>query len=296
MWFTRFGEFINRGLKEASLVALIFSLIPFFGWVSSVITALVTMRSGAQRGGVVLIVTLVPSLILLWFGTNAPWVISMILGSVLCWILAITLRETGSWGQVFLASVVFTIVIALFLHLTIGDTQAYWLALLQKIYAQADKEAAQFLQVPANMSLGSYLKAVSAVITPMIILMQVLLALVNLLIARWWQASLFNPGGLGKELLETRLSFWATVILAVTVAAIYLGIRAGWDVLPTVIMVFFLAGLVAFHNYVKLRGNKILLLWLLYVFVVLLFPYSVAVVAGLGIANTFVSFSAKEAP
>ncbi len=296
MWFTRFGEYVNQGWRQASLIALIFSFIPFFGWVGTVIMALITMRKGAKPGAIVLLATLIPSLVLLIVGVNIPWVIVSLLGSLLTFGLALILRAQASWGSVLSACIIATIVLAFALSLIFPDLQNYWYMTLSKIYSQTDKDVAFLIQQPpADMNLQTYLKNVAKIVTPLMIWLQVMAAIVNLGLARWWQGSLFNPGGFTAEILSARLNYVAAVLTVLTMGAIYLGARAGWDVLPTILTVFFAVGIIVFHSIIKQQKSKTLWLWLFYGLTVLLFPYSMIVIAGLGITDTFVDFRARYA-
>lgn len=219
MWFTRFGEYVNRGWREAALFALIFSLIPLMGWIAVVIMALFTMRKGALQGFIILLATVIPSLVFIWFGKGTPWVITVLFlcGNVLTWLLAIILRQTSDWGKVLLSCMLISAIIVIMLHWLVPDLNGYWFNMLNKLYSQADKDAQSLLQLPPNMDMKSYLTMMAKVLTPLLILTQVILALSNLFLARWWQASLYNPGGLWKELLQLRLSYWCSVILAATI-------------------------------------------------------------------------------
>jgi hypothetical protein len=295
MWFTRFGEYVNQSWKEASLIALIFSVIPFVGWVGIVIMALITLRKGPKQGLILLFVTAIPGLILLYMGMNVPWVIIMLCGNVFTWVLAIVLRSQASWGKVLSACVIATIIAAVALNLIVPDLQGFWYNALHKAYTQANQEMALFLKAPPpNVNLETYIREVSRMITPVIILFQVIASIINLGLARWWQSSLFNPGGFAKEISETRLSYSATVLTMMTAAAIFLGVKAGWDVLPTLIVVFFCVGVIVFHSIVRHKKSKSAWLWLFYGLMVLLFPYSFVIVAGLGITDTFVDFRARQ--
>lgn len=294
MWLTRFGEYINRGWKEAASVALIFSLIPFIGWVGIVILAFITLRKGPQQGLIILLVTALPSLLFWSVGTGFLWVIIVLSGNLLTWILAVVLRETSDWGKVLLVTLLFVLIVVTVVHLLVPDLQGYWYSILQKIYAEANKDVDMLMQVPP-VNAKRYFSDMARMIMPMLILTQVLLALTNLLLARWWQANMFNPGGLGKELYQIRLSLWCSVILLVTIIALYMGIPAGWDILPILIFMYFLVGVVVFHSLIEFRKAKTMWLWLFFGLVVLLFPYSFVIVACLGIADSFVDFRARIA-
>lgn len=294
MWFTRFGEYINRGWKESATVALIFSLIPLMGWVSVVILALITLRKGPRPGLIILLVTALPSLLFLSAGFGYLWVAILISGNLLAWCLAIVLRETSDWGKVLFTALLLVLVVSTVLHLLVPDLQSHWVSVLQKAYLAANKDTEMLLKAP-SVNIQQDLLNMARVMLPTLFLTQVLLALTNLLIARWWQANLFNPGGFVGELHQVRLNIWCSMILLAVVAAIYMGVSAAWDVLPTAMLMFFLVGVVVFHNLIAIWKAKTSFIWLFYGLVVLLFPYSLVLVAGFGIADSFVDFRARIA-
>lgn len=292
---TKFGEYINQSWKHASLVALVFAIVPLLGWVSVVIMALITLRKGAQQGLIVLLVASIPSIVLLYLGVNVPWVIIMLLGNILTWVLAIVLRNQVLWSSVLTTCIVSTVLVAFTLRLVFPNLDAVWYSILHVLYIQANKDASIFWQIPANIDLNTYVRTMSRLITPVLILVQVVLSVTNLLIARWWQASLFNPGGFGKEISQIRLGYVVLGFALIVLAAIFFGIKAGWDVLPTIIAAFFFVGIVVFHQIVKQKKSKVAWLWLFYGLLVLLFPYSLLIVAGLGITDAFIDFRARQA-
>lgn len=294
MWFTRFGEYINRGWKEAAIVALIFSIIPLMGWVAVVIMALITLRKGPQQGLFILLITALPSLLFWSSGFGFVWVLIVLSGNVLTWLLAIVLRETSDWGKVLSASLLFVVLLTVVLHLFVPDVQGYWYNMLQQMYSEANKDTMMLLQVPA-VNAKQYFFNVSRIMMPVLLVMQLLVVLTNLLIGRWWQGKMFNPGGFGEEIYQAKLSTWCSIILLASIVAIYMGESAAWDVLPVLILMFFFVGVIVFNKLAEFWKTKTAFMWLFYGLIVLLFPYSLVVVAGLGVADSFVDFRAKIA-
>lgn len=95
-----FLEFIMRGRKQAMLMAMLFGFIPFFGWVSSAIVALITLRIGIIQGLFILLWTALPSVALAWMGDSTSLYFRVLAGTGLTWILAIILRATVNWRLV----------------------------------------------------------------------------------------------------------------------------------------------------------------------------------------------------
>src|SRR5690242_1845719 len=126
MWFTRFGEYINRSWKEAALSAVIFSCIPFMGWVSTVIMALITLRKGVQQGLIILCFSTMPILVLSLWGIGTLPVVIIVTGNLLTWILAGVLRESANWGRVLMTSIVLTVLTVFLLHLWMPNLGNDW--------------------------------------------------------------------------------------------------------------------------------------------------------------------------
>ena len=89
-------------------------------------------------------------------------------------------------------------------------------------------------------------------------------SLIALLVARWWQASLFNPGGFGSEFRQLRLGMGSAVVLATMVA---LGWLQGVDYRPWVELLalpLLFSGLALLHYIAAARGLGALWLGLVY--------------------------------
>ncbi|UQN12343.1 YybS family protein [Methylococcus capsulatus] len=189
-------------LVIAGLVCLSF-MIPLVGLLSSAALGLVVLRQGlpaaatvlalsaaavAVFGGVVLGSVAAPLIyaLLLWFPT-----------AVAAWVLRISRRI--EWA---LTSVVVPALMAvLAVYGLIGDPSEFWneklIRLVQPLLDQApdglDADGARFgLRVAAHYATG-FVSAGSA-----------LSVFLTLMLARWWQSLLYNPGGFRAEFVELR--------------------------------------------------------------------------------------------
>ncbi|MDH3453140.1 MAG: hypothetical protein OEN20_12045, partial [Gammaproteobacteria bacterium] len=96
--------------------------------------------------------------------------------------------------------------------------------------------------------------------------------LVSLLLARWWQAMLFNPGGFGEEFRELRLGrAGAGVALVIMAAAWLLQSAFLLNLAVLIVAIYLFQGLAVAHGLVKKRGLG--RGWLIGLYVLLFFAF-----------------------
>lgn len=259
------AEYVMRGRREALLVAVISTAIPMFFWVGAAAVGLVTLRRGLRDGLVVMMWALLPSLALVWLGEIMP--AAALLGVVM---VASVLRITTSWPWALCAAALLGLLLSAGLH-TVGGG---YLAQVEKIFATLFASVAEQAKTPS----ANVLVAPSASdIAGMFGLMHAVTLAVCLLIARWWQAMLYNPGGLRAEFHALRLERGQTLGLLAAAALLYQlgpGFRL-WAWTPLVPLLF--AGIGLVHALVARRGGG--LLGLFYAALLVLGPVKQLVVA-----------------
>jgi uncharacterized protein YybS (DUF2232 family) len=114
------------------------------------------------------------------------------------------------------------------------------------------------------------------------------IALGALFLARSWQAGLFNPGGFQKEFHSLSLGRNAALICVLIIGlAIVVGGQVASAIAMVVIFGFFVQGLAVTHALVKQRGMH--RYWLHGVYVLLLLPHTLLLLAALGLADNLFS-------
>ena len=114
-------------------------------------------------------------------------------------------------------------------------------------YLEQAKNLFQLPSVPeqdlqaALAQLGSFATGVQAIVI-------LTSGLVNLLFARWWQANLFNPGGLRQELYNIRLNKVFSVVLLAGVMLGMTGFGLFVDFIPVIALGFIIGFLSLVHN------------------------------------------------
>jgi hypothetical protein len=239
------AEFVMRGRLQALLVTVAGAGSLMFCWISAAVVALVTLRKGAGAGAWLFMWALLPAGTLLYlFGDSGP--LALLAGTLM---LAMVLRATVNLSLAVLASVAVGAVTGLGLVAFGGQyldqIVAYFsefLATLEQQLSQGDN--AVVLVRPDALQIAGMLGAGTAMTT-----------VLCLLLARYWQSALYNPGGFGGEFKA--LYYPATVSTALalaTVALASLGVQyRTWAMICVIPLTF--AGLALMHARAESRGQ-----------------------------------------
>jgi len=136
--------------------------------------------------------------------------------------------------------------------------------------------------------LDSMAKQVGSTLPVAIGLSVMLVALCSVYIARWWQASIVNPGGFQKEFHGLRygkyVALGGVLLIALALSA---GGANGFALAVLAIMCFFIQGLAVVHALVKQRGMS--QAWLVGVYFMLILPQTILLLGALGMSDNLFS-------
>ncbi len=188
------AEFAMRGRAQAIGVAVAGVVLPFFIWVSAAIVALVVLRRSSQDAFIVLGWSVLAAVaIMLWQGDPGP--VTALLGVAAA---ASVLRWLRSWSLALVAIVAAGLLTALVLNAIDSRFVAQLVAMLNELLARVRE------QMPAEQA--ALLGQMSATqVSGLLGLRSASLMVIALLLARWWQAMLYNPGGFREEFHGLRL-------------------------------------------------------------------------------------------
>lgn len=266
------------------VLALLF--VPL-GFISAAALALVMLRLGWRAGFQVVAGAAVPLLVGAWLiPMKSGFGVFLVPG---LWLLSLSsaavLRRSESQG---LAAIVVTGVCAalvLVLHLVTGDPGEFW---KDQGFGEGvggvpgmDEEELRKVGAPPRL------------LTGLIGLMVGLGSMVALLLARWWQSVLFNPGGFGQEFRRYSLPRTALLITAATLfAAAWVDTTLMDDLFIVSTTMYFFSGLAVIHGIVAKR--RISPKWLApaYVALVIVPHFALIGLAFLGAVDVFVNFRA----
>lgn len=179
--------------RRNAIIAIAATLaIPLLFWLGAAIAALSILRHGFKEASQVVLWGALPSVAWLAMGDSTPLI--TLAGASL---LAAMLRQSVNLGLTLIAALAVGLVFYLVLPIAIPEAlavvQAESEALMAKAF-EANPEAWQQLQPRVGPMMVGALAA-----------MQTLILVLCLLLARWWQAAFYNPGGYSEEFHQVRL-------------------------------------------------------------------------------------------
>jgi len=255
------AEFIMRGRVQATLVLAGCAALPLLYWLGAAAVCLVLLRRGLKDALGVLALGLLPALIW-WLQLGDPRVLLVLLGSS---ILALVLRASESWVRTLLVSVALGLVYSVMLGAAFRPQIEALSQEIVKILPLALGDLYQQLSVDERARLASL---IAPVLTGLIAALLQILSVLSLILGRYWQALLYNPGGFGREFRSTRIPAGPAMLL---LACMVVGPNFGPQMallapICSVPLVF--AGLALIHGLVARK--RLATFWLVGLYVVLL--------------------------
>lgn len=194
------AEFIMRGRFRAILLVLLG--IPI---ITPAVLGLVTLRRGSREGAILLLVGLLPALVGLLAGRPAQLMFwSTLLTLLAVMIPALILRSTRSWALTLMSLPLLT---GLFVLMVISQAQGF---------TEGMSQFSDWLSESVNVSpeMGQIPFSDRAFMSGFLAYGCCFVSLASLVLARWWQALLYNPGGFGEEFRALRLPWGFSAICA----------------------------------------------------------------------------------
>ena len=111
--------------------------------------------------------------------------------------------------------------------------------------------------------------------------------LLHLVFARWWQAYIFNPGGLKIELHQIRMSRVSGLLFIVVYALWAWQYPVGVDGIPILYACFFFAGLSLIHWFMQPLKKRWLWLLLTYIVIILSIRQSIGLISFLAMLDAW---------
>lgn len=282
------AELIMKGRMQAGLLALLGTCVPMFFWFSAAVVALVILRQGLNRGIEVLLWALIPAGY--WAMEGNPSALFTLLS---CVVLATCLRKTVSWSTTLVLALVVGGIEALIVQSIMPEA----IAALSEMANNMIKE--QLLVASAEVVVEQALLDQLSLLIPFIMVgviswLYQLFAVGGLLLARYWQSMLYNPGGFGTEMNALRLpTLWAVLLLALIVLGAQL---SPWlaILVPIASIPLFVAGVTLVHSQVKRRKMSKSWLYGLYLLLLLATQIIYPLLVLLAFLDSVFDFRAKK--
>ena len=273
-----FAQYLMQTRSRAIGACLIFGILPFVHWIGVVVVALVLLRRGPGEGALAFMALGVP--LVVWYALNPlsgsgvqdPTALMSLVGTV---VLAMVLRTTVSWEITLGAAVVAGAIFGLGFEYMAGDL--------------LDQLVKLFLKLPRIVSQGVSQAEARELLTGYIAMGQAYGMVAQLIVARWWQSLLYNPGGFQTEFHALRLP----KTMGVAILVLMLGAMATnqatwlrWLPLLTIPMVICAIGFV--HWFVKQR--KMDTGWLVgfYILLVLMSEWVYPLIGSLALVDSWI--------
>jgi len=291
------ASFIMAGRKQAAffilLTALLSLIIPPVGLFSGAAIALITLRISWQQG---LIYSLLGSAVLATVTYLLKQDASLgFLAGLIGWLpivfFAAVLAQTRSWQSTLQAILVVSAIGVLLFHAYQVDTVLFWQTSLEP-FKPALTEA---YQLESNQ-IDELIQSMSKWMTGVFAAAVAVSAALALLLARHWQAMLYNPGGFGEEFRQLRVGKVSAIAMIVCIVlAILSNNIIATELLIIAVGIFMLQGIALAHSIVNQRGMKPFWLVALYVLLFILLAQMIVLLAAFGIIDNFVDFRRKIA-
>jgi len=279
---------ISGGSAGLVLVASFLSM--FFLVTSAAVVAFVALRHGEMAtlqviGGCLLLLIVVSAVL---YGS----VVHVPLIATIFWLPAIVssmvLARSVKLDYAVLAVVVCGVIAVTGMTLIIGDSAEFWRSQFTNSGAvQIQSEGAGAVALNEEQR-EAFIEAMARMMTGAMGVSVMSVALCALFLARFWQAGLFNQGGFQQEFHALSLGkSVALVCVLVLVLAIAQGGQLAGAIAMVVIFALFIQGLAVAHSLVKQRGMS--RYWLHGIYVLLLLPHTLLLLAALGLADNMFS-------
>ena len=281
------ADFIMRGRMQATLVVVGCAALPLLFWLSAAAACLVYLRRGMSDAFGVLVWALLPALAWWYFGE--PRTLMVLLGALG---LAALLRAGWAWNRVLLASIALGLVYGVLLGVVFREPIEALAQALNERLPQMLGGLYQQMSVEERANLGNL---IAPVLNGLIAALLQVVSVAALMLGRYWQAALYNPGGFGSEFRAIRIPLWPAVLL---LACMLIGPNFGPQMamltpLCSVPLVF--AGLALMHGLVK--AGKLGKFWLvgMYVTLVLFMQLIYPLLVVLAIVDSLIDFRGRLA-
>lgn len=273
------AEFVMRGPVNAGVVAaatlLLGLVVAPFAWLSAAVIALVALRLGALAtlrvaGPALAGVALAGALML---GQGGAIAVSGLVAWLPAVALALVLRQRVRLDDTLLVACAVGWAVVVGTYLFVEDPAGLWRDLLHRMMPPEAMATRFDLSAEAVRQI---IDTMAPLMTGLVAMSVVFSAITSLLLARWWQSLLYNPGGFGREFRALRLGRTAAAA-TVGITALALFTTPAWiDSLALVVAsVYVFQGLAVAHGVVK--GLELGPGWLaaLYIALLPLMPYVV---------------------
>ena len=266
------AEYVMTGRRQAIIAVMLLGLIPLVNLLNPAVVGLIALRKGLQEVVVIFAWAILPLGAWAVAGDVVPLI--MLIGITG---LAVLLRETESWEFTLLAAIAVGVCVEVYFRLQPAEIDA--------LMQQLD------LYLQASNPQGLQIEEVRDVMLSVIGAVYMFLSIVLLMLARWMQAVLYNPGGFKQEFHNLRVEQKVALALIVIMLLSSLGI-----VVPEAWVLYFVlpllfSGIALTHAVVAKK--KLSSMWLVTFYILLMLPVVVQILVLLALVDSWYDFRSR---
>jgi len=281
------ANYTMKGQMQAwiavALLSVLTVLLSPFGVLLGAAISLITLRIGATEGLKTGLMAMVILLGLNGFVLDSYWpgILAIIQFVFPVLLLAWVLRNTNDLAKVLSAVMTIAVASVVVFFFIVGDATAWWLSLLNETVLP------MMAQANVQQDLSTFVNQIADIMTLLLAMTAVVLWFSIILLARWWQGTLYFPGKFREDFYQLRLS---TKLAVVAIVASIAAIATDMDLLHAITAVFMAGfmfqGLAISHHAVDKKSMSNL--WLVGIYALMfLFPQTILILATIGLMDTW---------
>lgn len=292
------AEFVMRGRLQAAVVAVLGAGTGLLFWISAAAVALTTLRKGTQEGMLLLVIAAASATVVAVGSSSPPLSLLTLLA---CYAGAVVLRSMVRWVPALLAVSMAGLVLAFVLQTGLADYLQQLLEhnrqLLSEMIESQNTDVRLTPEQKAEQK--QTLATVESVMATMTVTQiagllataSSLMAALSLLLGRYWQAALYNPGGFREEFHALRLPWQAAALLVLLVILLVSSKEYVFWVGPLLVPMM-ITGVALVHNLVARLGQGRPLLIAFYLFFIMVGAVKELVIV-LAIVDSIIDFRSR---
>lgn len=286
----KIGKLLLVRSGYAASAALVCSLLPLigvpFGFLATIIVGFVTLCRGPRSGLFVLVWVALPALALLYLH-RMSMLDTLLADCVLVWLLAYVLRRLGSWRWVFEIATLLGVLLIIGVHIAFPDVQSWWTKNLTKYLA--DLHSITSWRLTATQT-DDLVKGFAPIASGAVVLVGLFWTWLMLMMARWWQTSIYFPGRLLDEFIGVRNRMMMGVAVLLGIVGYVLKQSIVMDIFPVLLFPMMMGGLSFLHYVAAIKKGFVILVVIVYLGILFLPFVVVALLALIGFLDIWINF------
>lgn len=276
---TNLAQWAMNSRKQALLAAIICLTIPFLFWIGAALLSLYLLRQGFTDSRFVIMWAILPALA--WFAVGDPLPLLAAVGACL---LAWVLRNTVSLPRTLMVAALLGVTLYWCLPLLMPEALALFISSASQI---ADEMFAEQRELLAQAQ-----PLISALIQGFIAGIYLLVMVLSMLLGRYWQSKLYNPGGFGQEFKQLRMppAYSIAVVFLLLGSSTVSPELAG--MVPALTVPMMLAGLALLHYVASKKGGAAVMVPI-YVAFIFVGPYLYTLLILIAFADSLIHLRSK---